>query len=161
MRLAVPNPITGRHVAMYLGGFFGVIFVANFIYIWLALSTFTGEHTQNAYDKGLAYNSTLEAAETQYALPWQPKVSVETPTAQQVKIDILFDGTVPGDLTAQATLRRPTLDGYDQVVDVPRQGFGRHWVNVDLPLPGVWDLEIVFYEDGAAVYRQTRRILAP
>ena len=161
MRLAIPNPITGRHVLIYLMGFFGVIFVANIIYIYLALSTFTGEHTVNAYDKGLAYNSTLAAAEEQKALPWSALLSAEPSGPQTLDIDVSLQGAAPTDLSAEVTVRRPTLDGYDQVIALQATSAAHHSTRVVLPFSGVWDLDVTLTQDGTAVYRQTTRAVVP
>jgi nitrogen fixation protein FixH len=65
------GPITGRHVLYAMLIFFGVIFVVNGVFIYLARSTFTGVSTEDAYHKGLAYNDVIRAAGSQHTLGWQ------------------------------------------------------------------------------------------
>ena len=59
------KPVTGRHVLMMMLGFFGVIFAVNGVFAFLAIDTFTGLETEQAYLKGLDYNRTLTAAAEQ------------------------------------------------------------------------------------------------
>ncbi len=51
-----PRPFTGRHLLYWLLGFFGVMMVANAIFIWLALNTFTGVISKTAYQESITYN---------------------------------------------------------------------------------------------------------
>jgi len=162
MRIGFPNPVTGRHVLIYLLGFFGVILIANVIYIWLALSTFNGERTENAYDKGLQYNQTLALADAQAKRPWHAALTA-APAAgsQRLQITMDLDGTAPAGLRASATLIRPTVSGYDMAVDLTKTGTKHFEAEVALPLPGVWDVEVDLLRDGTVVYRRTTRVLVP
>ena len=45
--------------------FFGVMVLVNAIFLYLAVSTFSGGDASNAYRKGLHYNETVEAAKRQ------------------------------------------------------------------------------------------------
>ncbi|MDP6343656.1 MAG: FixH family protein, partial [Alphaproteobacteria bacterium] len=56
------RPLTGRDVLWLLLGFFALIIVVNGIFVVLALNSFSGVSTENAYRQGLAYNQTLQAA---------------------------------------------------------------------------------------------------
>ena len=55
--------------------------LANGAMIWLAFATWTGLETEGAYQKGLAYNRTLEEAEAQAALGWQVDLELEQEAA--------------------------------------------------------------------------------
>ncbi len=57
--------------------FFAVVLLANGTMIWLAFATWTGLETEGAYQKGLAYNRTLEQAEAQAALGWRVDLALE------------------------------------------------------------------------------------
>ena len=67
-RVWLANGIEGRHVLMGLIAFFGVMLLANGIFVYFAVATFSGGDTSNAYRKGLNYNDTLAAAELQTRL---------------------------------------------------------------------------------------------
>jgi len=70
MTATAMKQITGRHVLFALIGFFGVILIANGIFIYFALSTYQGLDNPNAYERGVNYNERIEAAEKQAALGW-------------------------------------------------------------------------------------------
>ena len=61
---------------IFVGGFL-VIAAVNGVMIWLAVDTFTGIATERHYEKGLAYNQALAAAEVQAALGWTAETAFE------------------------------------------------------------------------------------
>ena len=71
MTFSIPEPqsqptparaVTGRKALWVLLGFFGVILAVNATFVYLAVSSFSGLETDNAYVKGLNYNTTLSRA---------------------------------------------------------------------------------------------------
>ena len=66
-----PRELTGRHVLLWLVGFFGFIFVVNGVMIHAATSTFGGLETQSSYKAGLRFKSEVARAARQQALGWQ------------------------------------------------------------------------------------------
>ena len=70
MTAAAMKQFTGRHVLLILIGFFGLMLVANGIFVYFALSTYQGLDNPNAYERGVNYNQRIEAAEKQAALGW-------------------------------------------------------------------------------------------
>lgn len=137
---ASPRPFTGRHLLYWLLGFFGVMLVANVIFIWLALDTFTGVASKTAYQDGLAYNERLEAAAAQQALGWEGRV---TQDAQSVVLTLKdAGGAAVRGLTLQVLLQRPTHDGQDQTRVMVEAAPGRYVAPLELPAGGNWDLVI-------------------
>ena len=53
--------LEGRHVLMALIAFFGVMLIANGIFVYFAVLTFSGGDTPESYRKGLNYNETIAA----------------------------------------------------------------------------------------------------
>ena len=62
--------IEGRHVLIGLVAFFGVMLVANGIFVYYALETFAGGDTSDPYRKGMHYNETLAEAARQDERGW-------------------------------------------------------------------------------------------
>src|SRR5690606_40142354 len=62
--------LTGRHVLIGVLAFFGTVFLANGIFLYSALSTYTGVASDEPYRKGLHYNKRIAAAERQESLGW-------------------------------------------------------------------------------------------
>lgn len=66
-----PKAITGKTVLVWLLAFFGVIFTANAVFIYLALGSFPGVVVESSYEAGQAYNEEIAAAKAQADLNWQ------------------------------------------------------------------------------------------
>ena len=141
-------------------GFFGIVLAANGALIWFAFQSWTGLDTGSAYERGLAYNRTLEAARQQAALGWKVGFSFEQTGAHQVLIELTLEdrhGDLLESAEVQATIVRPTHAGYDFVQSLAHQTAGRYQALVDLPLPGQWEIRIVALE-GGDTYRLTERV---
>jgi len=156
-----PTRITGRHVLFGLLGFFGLVFAANGAFIFLALDSFSGLSTENAYQRGLDYNETLRAAETQRALGWRVEVTSEALGAgrHRIAVDFLDKRGAPlDDLAVDGSLRRPTQDGQDRPIALARVAPGRYSVDVSLPLAGQWDLVLAARSPAGRTYRLEERL---
>jgi nitrogen fixation protein FixH len=156
-----PTRITGRHVLFGLLGFFGLVFAANGAFIFLALDSFSGLSTENAYQRGLDYNETLRAAETQRALGWRVAVTSEALGAgrHRIAVDFLDKRGAPlDDLAVDGSLRRPTQDGQDRPIALARVAPGRYAVDVSLPLAGQWDLVLAARSPAGWTYRLEERL---
>ncbi len=118
--------------------FFGVIFAVNGVFIYLALDTHTGVIVEKPYEKGLAFNDTLEKAKTQPVmndrvshkgarLIWEIKDAQNKPIENAV---------------VRANLVRPVQDGYDFDVILEHVGEGVYEEDLDLPLQGQWHVQL-------------------
>ena len=59
------KPLTGRGVLIWLAGFFGVMIVANGIFLYFAITTFSGLDDASSYRAGRNYSGELAAAAAQ------------------------------------------------------------------------------------------------
>lgn len=64
------RPFTGRHMALVMGGFFGVVIAVNILLANLAVSTFSGTVVDNSYVASQEFNHLLGAAKADKALGW-------------------------------------------------------------------------------------------
>jgi nitrogen fixation protein FixH len=76
------NGIQGRHVLMGLVAFFGVMLLANAIFVYFAVATFSGGDTSDPYRKGLNYNAALEEAKRQAEQGWRTDVQYDDKTGR-------------------------------------------------------------------------------
>ena len=137
--------ITGRHVLFALLAFFGVVITTNTVFVILALDSWTGVSTQDAYQRGLAYNEVLRAAATQRDLGWTGEVEFESLRDGRGRLEATFadrNGNPVEHLTVRGVVRRPTHEGHDREIALDRSGSGRYTADLTLPLRGQWDVRL-------------------
>lgn len=153
----------GRAIPWLFAGFFGVVIAANAVMVYLAVSSFTGLQTEDHYLRGLAYNRVLEADRAQRALGWQVAVDFRPTGARRGRIVAEARdaaGTPLADAVVVAHLVRPAASGHDMDVILTAGPEGTHAAEVELPLPGLWELQTrIVHRSG--VYRLAQRISAP
>lgn len=160
------RPITGRDVWWGIFGFFAVIFAANGLMVWLALATFTGVETENAYQKGRNFNQVLEAARRQQALGWQVAIERQplmTGRGQQVTARYRdADGRPLNGLDIVGTFRSPVQADADRTAAFTSVGTGIYRGQFELPRPGRWELRLrARDEQGRTVTTRQRIYIAP
>ena len=137
--------LTGRHVLFWILGFFAAVFIANGFIVYFASESWTGLDTEDAYRKGLDYNSDIRAAQDQRALGWRAGLSLQPGDDDLYRLTAEFtdaqDAPVLG-LEVEATLKRPVQDRLDQTVMLEPAGGGAYKKDVVLPAPGQWEVVI-------------------
>jgi nitrogen fixation protein FixH len=144
-----------------LCGIFAVFLIANGVMLYFATRSWTGLATDNAYEKGLAYNAAIAAAETQAALGWQVEVTagLGAETAAWVEVAVTDrEGRPVVAEQVRARFVRPTHVGYDRDAALTAYDAGRYRGEVELPLAGQWDLRVRI-EHAGGVYRADRRVV--
>ena len=145
-------------------GFFLVVILANGIMAVFAFTTWTGLSTEGAYQKGLAYNRTLETRARQAALGWQVAVALQPGRAGNAALTAVLKDRNGDPLWADsvvATLRRPTQEGHDLAFPLDDRGQGRFEAEVGLALPGVWDLSLTVVRGKDRLDSQRRLLWSP
>ena len=140
---------------------FAVVVAANGIMMFFAFTSWTGLETLGAYDKGVAYNKTLEAARAQQALGWQVESEVLSNGAQGVRIEVALRDSQGAPVTpdrVRVRLIRPTHSGSDTTVTLAKRGAGRYGAELVLPLLGQWDL-LILAEHPGGIYQARRRVV--
>jgi nitrogen fixation protein FixH len=159
-RASSAKGIEGRHVLWGLIGFFGVMFIVNAIFVYLALATFSGGDTSNPYRKGLHYNDTLKAQERQTERGWQTEVEYDDKT-RQLRLSFLDKTAAPiTGLRIDAKLSRPATDREDRRIDLAEVSQGVYAATVDLA-PGLWVISVSSRKGGersSSAYRLKRRL---
>ncbi len=129
-------------------GLFVVVVSVNAIMAYFATSTFTGLETEGAYQKGLAYNDNLALAQAQEALGWTVETKATPVTGQGPRAEITVsyrdrDGKPVDGLEVGAKMIRPTAKGLDHKIALKPLGNGTYGGAYQLPVNGVWDMDIV------------------
>lgn len=147
-----------KYIPWMFVAFFVVIAAVNAVFVTFALKTHSGTVTDSAYERGLAYNATLEAAKKQEELGWSAKLSYENTVLKLVLTDRSGNPVVKGKATAEIT--RPVTSGFDQTLDLSEAEGGAYTANVTLPLSGQWHVRIDVNADGQA-YQVNQTLMIP
>ena len=140
--------------------FFGVVLATNAVMLWLAFTTWTGIETENAYQKGLAYNRALAAAKAQDALGWWVELDIAAEGERTARLELMLadrHGDLIEDAQVSAAFVRPTHEGHDLELAVPHFHAGLYRAEAALPLAGVWELNLLA-QSGGDTYRISRRV---
>ncbi|MGI9490767.1 MAG: FixH family protein [Geminicoccaceae bacterium] len=135
----------GHWIPWVFVGLFLLVLAANSTMIVIAVSTFTGLETTNAYEKGLNYNNRLAAAAEQESLGWKADLVVTTLGHQRAVLVLQLNDRLGSPITSaevEAALLRPVREGHDLTAHLDHQGKGRYRAEVALPLPGQWDVQL-------------------
>ncbi|MBE7636668.1 hypothetical protein GUA87_07400 [Sneathiella sp. P13V-1] len=153
--------LEGKHVFMILLAFFGVMFAVNGVFVYVALTSFSGVTEKDAYVKGLNYNRAIEENLEQRARNWLVLLDTEN-LGQSSSIltlsakdrngeDLFFD-----DVTM--VLKRPAQEDLDFEVTLTKEA-EKFVATVEFPLPGQWD--VIVLANGAGYdkpYRLEKRL---
>lgn len=146
---------------MFVGGF-AIVVAVNGALIYFAQSSFSGLETEHAYDRGLTYNRTLEAAAAQEKLGWRGDIALSDAIDGKRTLTVLFADKLErpiDDLKVEAHLLRPSNAGMDVNLTLAGQGNGRYVADLALPAPGQWDIRIVA-RDTEHSWQKSERLFA-
>lgn len=144
-----------RLIPWYFVAFFLVVIAVNGVMATLAVRTLSGTVTDHAYEKGLAYNKIIAAADAQAALGWQGEFAI---TGKELTrhIALRVRDKTHQPLSVQAvtlTVMRPAQQGLD--FDVKLNG-GEG--DVTFPAQGQWELR-AFATVSGQPYQLAKRIV--
>lgn len=125
---------SGKFVFLWFLAFFGTIIAVNSTFIYTALHTNTGVVTDNAYEKGLAYNRILDAIRDQPQL--EDKMTYQNGTAQWTLRDA--SGHPVTGARAVIFYVRPVKDGYDFSLPLTETYPGVYEARTEFPVHGLW-----------------------
>jgi nitrogen fixation protein FixH len=146
---------------MMMLGFFGIVLAANGVFLYFAVTSFSGIDSENPYVEGLAYNRTLEAPEAQKKLGWRLELDHAPSSENRRALNLAVRsraGTPLDGLAVVAELRRPARHDLDRRVTFAPLGGGRYGAGVDLPLEGQWDLSLSATASDGAVFVMEQRL---
>jgi nitrogen fixation protein FixH len=153
------RPLTGRHVVILLGLFFGVMFVANGAMIYTALSTLHGEELANSYDASQVYNQRIAEARAQDQLGWVANVTTrQEGEGERVIADFRDrEGAPIAGLDVVARFVHPFDKNADREAILNSDGGAYEGVAAPLH-SGRWTLVIEAKQDGRRKFTSQNRI---
>lgn len=133
----------GKKVILGLLAFFGVVFTADGILIYLGATSQDGLVHEDYYQKGLHYNDVIQVKKRQAELGWTFAL-VHPDRAGSGPLELKLTDAKGEPLTGKqiaALIRRPAQKGYDQNLTFEEVTPGTYRATVSLPLSGTWNLE--------------------
>jgi nitrogen fixation protein FixH len=142
-----------RFIPWYFVLFFVVIVLVDAVMVTLAVRTHTGTVTQHPYEKGLAYNTVVEAQNKQDALGWKGDIAYADGVLRFTLYDQNKKPIEPD--SASVSVMRPTQEGMDFEVSLKDSV-----ASVKFPASGLWELRVdAQYQ--AMHYQQSKGIVVP
>lgn len=133
-------------------GLLFIFFVANGVFIYLALTSNPGLVVEDYYERGQSYEQNMLSRIA--ANPgWEMRIEMIDPAVQNQSANLRFylQGT-SGELLTLESVRlfvyRPSNANNDFDLPMRELSHGVYEVDVSFPLPGVWDLLAVVAKDG-------------
>ncbi|MEZ5824053.1 MAG: FixH family protein [Geminicoccaceae bacterium] len=143
-------------------GFFGIVVAVNVTMIFIAGRSWTGLTTHGAYEKGLAYNENLDAAQSQEELGWSILFTTELVDGLDGKLAIVLrdrDGKPIDDADIEVSFERPTHEGFDFTVIPDGTGEGRYEAEFTAGLSGAWNVHTVVRRGQSVFIHDSREML--
>jgi nitrogen fixation protein FixH len=152
--------LQGRHVLLGLILFFAAVLAVNGVFLYSALSTYTGVVAQEPYRKGLHYNQRIAKDEQQKRIGWSEEVALSRDTGQLLVELKDRSGEGVSSLVLVGVFGRPATDRDDKPLAFEELGPGRYATHIGKPASGTWllSLEAKRGADERIVYRSRRRL---
>jgi nitrogen fixation protein FixH len=151
---------TGRHALMWIVGFFLIIFTVNAIMATIAVGTWGGLETRDAYRKGLYYNDEIAAAEIQKKSGWKLslKHSPVSLHADRLDVEIIWPENDLPPIKVTALISRAVTNAYDQKIILTRAGNNIYTAPLSLPQAGQWNVNILVTKADGPIYQLREKI---
>jgi len=152
--------LKGHHVLMVFAGFFLVVFAVNGVFLYSAISTYTGIVSVEPYRKGLQYNQRIAADEAQTARGWQETLEVARDGKLTLRMSSRLGAPVEG-LRITGTFGRPSTAQHDVTLAFEESQPGTYTARIAPPESGAWivSLEARGAGDANEIAHQSRRRL--
>ena len=151
------DTFSDKLIPYYFAAFFVGLAILFAWFTHLARSSYTGVATDQAYERGIAYNDTIARANAQEALGWDGSIVVQGANDITLKLTDA-DGHAVTDAHAVLWLFRPVQRRFDMHIEMQESSSGTYSAQFDLPQPGLWEARIFVKKDGIE-YQTTKRMV--
>lgn len=127
-----------RLIPWYFVLMFLIVFAVNGVFVYVAVNSNSGVVTENAYEKGLNYNQTIDLAKAQEALGWVGGIQYGNGLLSfhlRDKEQVPLSGA-----KVVAYISRPIESGYESEVILPETAVGVYIEKISFPQKGQWDI---------------------
>jgi nitrogen fixation protein FixH len=156
-----PKAFTGKTVLAWFLGFFGVVFAANAVFLYLAFGSFPGVVVNSSYEAGQTYNQEISAARAQAQLNWQITSEITRGIDAGGRLLVTAvdaQGTPIYGVSIHATLRHPAQENADLEVSLRADGGGRYLGEFENLPEGNWTLVLEVKQDGIRKFKSENRV---
>jgi nitrogen fixation protein FixH len=136
MTVATVKQLNGRHVLYMLAGFFGTMLAVNAIFVYCALSSFSGIES-DAYQTGLHYNQRIDAGARQAALGWSHTLTFAPDEGVSLTVTDRQGARVSG-LVVSGDLGRPVAERFTRTLAFRETGPGLYLAPAGTLEAGSW-----------------------
>lgn len=136
----VVNKQRGRYVPWVIAAFYMTFMSVLIGFVFIAYAHPPADSTEEAYEKGLAYNDTLSRAQKQAALGWQSKIRYS-----QGVISFQLRDRANAAVTharVRAWFVHPGTAQLDRSFDLVEDGSGTYHADARLPATGLWTVHV-------------------
>ncbi|QQG35778.1 MAG: FixH family protein [Micavibrio aeruginosavorus] len=146
-----------KYIPWLVVAFFAVFMTVDAFMVTLAIKTNTGVITERAYEKGLEYNATLEAAAAQEQWNWSSRIEYGKERVTFILLNELNQPIKEAHVSAE--IIRLIQSGDDFNVPLTETPDGHYTAPLSLPLPGEWKIRI-YAKVKDRTYQATKMITA-
>ncbi|MEO0881961.1 MAG: FixH family protein [Pseudomonadota bacterium] len=141
-----PKQFTGWHALTWLIGFFAVMFAANGIFLYHAITSFPGEDSPKSYVQGLNYNKVLGERTAQAERAWTAELGIDGK-------DLVFrisdkDGQPIGWRRVGLLMRRPATTSSDTAIIMSPGNRGEYRADATNFDAGEWEAVVSVFAIG-------------
>lgn len=130
----------GKYIPWIIAAFFMCFVLLLLSFVWIAFAHKSGEVTEHAYDKGLAYNQVIAKAEAQEKLGWTAAIEADDNSVRLILKD--NENNAISDAAVEAWLVRPTEALLDRQFTLKPDGNGIYASPVNWPAKGLWEIHV-------------------
>ena len=141
--------------------FFGVIFVVNMFYIYIAQKSWRGVVIEKSYQRGVDYNKTIELAKKQKKMGWKVEMRFKNLGNNSGILRVLIrdkNSKLIKNANIRAYFKRPTQDGFDFNMPMIFSD-GVYQARISFPLKGQWDFNLEINRGLDVFYAAKRYII--
>lgn len=151
-----PRP-SDSFIPLYIVAFFLVITAVLATFVYIAVSSYRGVVTDDAYEKGVAYNKVIAQAEAQAASGYTLRIEQSAGGVTVHALDAKGDA-VPAK-AVKIWFYRPTQDGMDRHESMARQPDGAFGISTLGMARGLWEARVYADLPQGAVQSSKRIVL--
>lgn len=149
----------GKKVLLSFILFFLTFIIVDAIFAYISIKTNPGVAVEQAYEKGLNYNQTLEEAEEQSKLGWNVELQY---LAQKSQISLNLTDKNNKPITGAKisfNLSRPLQAGFESSLQANQAGAGLYLAEAKFPMKGNWQVDAIVEVSGKKFYKSEKIIV--